>query len=88
MNVIKKYNQFINEGYGYPSLEEVESASHEKICGWYRHLPSPGSKIPDSLSNDEFREESDKQVEIMNLICRKYKDGGGFNPELSKRVGW
>lgn len=74
--------------YGYPSLEEVEAADHESICRWYRHLPSPGSKIPDSLPNDKFKEAIDKQAAVMNLICDKYKEGGGFNSSLSKKIGF
>lgn len=78
----------IENMYGYPTLEEVEEADHEQICRWYRHLPSPGSKIPDSLPNDEFKSIIDKQAEVMNLICSKFKSGGGFNPDLSKKIGW
>ena len=91
MKHLQKFNIFLikeNNSYGYPSLEEVESADHEQICRWYRHLPSPGGKIPDSLSSEEFQAAIDKQVEIMNLICKKYKDGGGFNSTLSKKIGW
>ena len=72
--------------YGYPSLDEVEAADHEQICKWYRHLPSPGDKVPHTLSN--YRELVDEQVTIMNLICDKYKSGGGFNSSLSKKIGW
>jgi len=57
----------------YPTLEEVEEADHEQICRWCRFLPSPGM---------------DNQEEIMNLICKRWKESGGFTPELSKKIGW
>ena len=57
----------------YPTLKEVESASRYTICGWYRFLPSP--------TNDE-------QVKIMNRICERFKELGGFTPEISKSMGW
>ncbi len=98
MKYLKTFNKFniISESvdnintnlYGYPSLEDVKSADYESILKWYRFLPSPGAKIPDSLSNEEFKEISDKQVEVMNLICDRYKEGGGFNSNTSKKIGW
>jgi len=90
MKHLKRFNEILKEGntYGYPSLEEVESADHEQICRWYRFLPSPGSKLSDSLPNEEFSKIIDEQSEIMNLICKKYKEGGGFNSALSKKIGW
>ena len=57
----------------YPTLKEVESAGRFAVCEWYRFLPSP--------MNDE-------QVKIMNRICERYKELGGFTPEISKVMGW
>lgn len=78
----------------YPTMEDVEKANHEQICRWYRFLDSPGSCF-NNLSNDEFREYeeeikkfTDIQVNIMNRISEKFKEGGGFNSELSKKIGW
>lgn len=72
----------------YPTIEEVKKATYYQICNWYRHLKSPGSDLSNSLSNEEFSKRISEQTEVMNLICEKYKDGGGFTPELSKSIGW
>lgn len=85
MSYIKRFNE---EYSSYPTMDEVESASHEQICSWYRHLPSPGKNLSDSLPNDEFKRRIDQEAEVMNAICAKYKEGGGFNPSLSKKIGW
>lgn len=57
----------------YPNLKQVESASQELLCRWYRFLPSP--TVPE-------------QGEILSRIIKRWNDGGGFTAELSKRVGW
>jgi hypothetical protein len=75
----------LNES-SYPTLDQVENADHEQICSWYRHLPSPGDGI--DFDSDNYKEEIEKQVEIMKVICDKYKNGGGFNSTLSKKIGW
>jgi hypothetical protein len=72
----------LNES-SYPTLDQVENADHEQICSWYRHLPSPGDGI--DFDSDNYKEEIEKQVEIMKVICDKYKNGGGFNSTLSKK---
>ena len=59
----------------YPTFKEVESASRYTICGWYRFLPSPDLK-------------TGEQKKIMDRICERYKDLGGFTPEISKQMGW
>lgn len=59
----------------YPTLKEVESANRYTICGWYRFLPSPNS-------------EAKEQVNIMDRICDRFKELGGFTPEISKQMGW
>jgi len=56
----------------YPTMEEVEAADRQTICRWYRFLPSPGLN----------------QKAIMNRICERFKDMGGFNAEISKSLGW
>jgi len=72
----------------YPTTEEVKNANHVQICTWYRHLPSPGSNLSNSMDQDEFSKKITEQGEVMNLICEKFKEGGGFTPEISKMVGW
>jgi len=56
----------------YPTKELIESASHVQLAIWYRFLPSP------------IRAE----VALLNLIMSRFESLGGWNPGLSKRVGW
>lgn len=69
----------------YPTLEEVETASHRQICIWWRFLNSPGMS---RIDFDDFKETLDKEVLIMNKIGEKLKEYGGFTPEISKSIGW
>ncbi len=57
----------------YPTLEQVEVANRTQICRWHRFLNSP---------------ETTEQVEINNFIVKRFKELGGFTPEISKQVGW
>lgn len=57
----------------YPTLEEVEKADREQICRWYRFLPTP---------------KTDRQGELLHTILTRFKELGGFTPEISKRLGW
>lgn len=50
-----------------PSMEEVEKAGREQICRWYRFLPSP-------ITEEEMK--------IMDGIAEKFKEVGGFTPEI------
>ena len=59
----------------YPTLKEVEAADRFTICGWYRFLPSPDVK-------------TDGQIKAMDRIVERFKELGGFTPEISKRLGW
>ncbi len=57
----------------YPTLVQVESANHEQLARWSRHLP---------VCQDEV------QTEVINRIVERLDELGGFTPEISKRVGW
>lgn len=57
----------------YPTVEEVEEASKIQLARWYRFLESPPS---------------DADVEVLNLILERFDKLGGWNPQLSKQVGW
>jgi len=87
-NDIKKFGEQKVNMYGYPTIKEVEDATYNQILTWWRHLPSPGKNIPDSLPNDEFKNAIDRQAEVMNLISDKFKGGEGFTPNSSKSIGW
>ena len=57
----------------YPTLEQINVASHIQVCQWYRFLPSP---------------KTEEQVCIMNKISERLDFYGGWTSEISKKVGW
>lgn len=58
---------------GYPQTdEEVEAADHEQLAHWQRFLPSPAN--PD-------------EVRRLNRLLARFKELGGWNATLSKKVG-
>ena len=59
-----------------PTMKEIETADREQICCWYRFLPTPTN--PDD-------KESFKRL---NRIVERFKEVGGFTPEISKHIGW
>lgn len=70
----------------YPTLEEVESATKHQLGVWYRFLPSPGmNHIGDD--HKSFRENCEKESQIMKRICERFEKMGFFDPELSKEIG-
>jgi hypothetical protein len=73
------------EAVNYPTLEEVESADRHQICGWWRFLKSPGDDALDAPNYSEIR---DNQIKIMAAIGGKFREMGGFTPEISKSWGW
>jgi hypothetical protein len=56
----------------YPSIEQVRRADHEQLGKWYRFLRSPAN---------------DTEQTVMSLIVTRFNKKGGFNPELSKKIG-
>lgn len=69
----------------YPTLEQVEKASHLELCRWYRFLPSPGEF---AIGKDNFREVMEQEAKVMGRVVDRVKDFGGFTPEISKTLGW
>jgi hypothetical protein len=59
----------------YPTLDEVNNASHEQICRLYRFLPTPAF-----YSQESF--------DILTRVCERLKEFGGFTPEISKKIGF
>lgn len=55
----------------YPTLTEVEQASHYQLGVWYRFL----------------RVGETEEEEILQLILKRFGELGGWNPELSKQIG-
>ena len=71
----------------YPTLKEVNAASHYRICFWWRFLPSPGTSAI-GRSEAVFQQILGTEVLVMNRIAERFKELGGFTPEISKSIGW
>lgn len=57
----------------YPSLDEIQSASHYQLAKWARNLPSPRNVDEKAL---------------LDLLLERFRSLGGWDPDLSKKVGW
>lgn len=69
----------------YPTILEVNAASHEQICRWWRFLPPPGKT---AMGTPGFSKSLNAEARVMERIARRLSDLGGFTPELSKKIGW
>ena len=69
----------------YPTLEQVNNASHYEICEWVRFLPSPAMSY---VGLPNFAEKLEEQATIMDRIVARLAELGGFTPEISKQLGW
>ena len=56
----------------FPTMDQVEKASHEQLAWWYRFLPSG---------------DTPEQKKIMDRMAERFEKLGGMTPELSKRIG-
>lgn len=77
MKHIREYNEYKNEYNGEvdkESKEKIDSMSHEEIASLWRH---------GSSDNKIFQGDSGKY-----LKWRLFDYYGGFNPTLSKKIGW
>jgi hypothetical protein len=79
----KSFNESRSESY--PTMEEVEKASHRQICYWNRFLDSPGTR---AIGKDNFEKIMEEEGKIMDRIVQRLKEFGGFTPEISKSLGW
>ena len=73
------------ENMNYPSINEVESAGRVQLATWYRFLQSPGMSAVGKPNFDAVLRE---EKAVMDRICARFKKAGGFNPKISKGVGW
>ncbi len=69
----------------YPTIEEVNAATHYQICKWWRFLGGPGLN---SIGKPNFQEVLEREAAVMNRIGERLKEFGGFTPEISKSLGW
>ena len=68
----------------YPTIEQVKEADRVQLGTWYRFLPSPGW---DHVGCTDFPDSLQREAEVMNLICERFKEMGGWTPGISKEVG-
>lgn len=65
----------------YPTIDQIKSADRLTICRWWRFLPlNWGLKAAD--------DNLEKALELQDALSKRYKEVGGFNTEISKKVGW
>jgi len=69
----------------YPTLEEIQAANRYQLCSWYRRLPNPGSS---AIGTDKFQEVLLRDRVLLDLICERLKEAGGFTRAISKAIGW
>ena len=55
----------------FPTMDQVEKASHEQLGKWYRFLLA----------------ETAEEEKVMDRIAVRFKKLGGMTPEVSKRIG-
>lgn len=60
-----------------PTMDEAQNASKEQLARWYRF---------GAVRHDTEYEKDD--ITVMNFIIGRFFDLGGFDPELSKKIGW
>ena len=69
----------------YPTLAEVEDASHVQLARWHRRLPSPGQL---AIGTAAFADLIVEQSAIIRRIMERLGALGGMTPEISKEIGW
>jgi hypothetical protein len=69
----------------YPTLDQVNAADRAQLCAWWRFLDSPGTE---AIGRDDFETVMQEQKAIMDRIAERFREAGGFSPEISKSIGW
>ena len=69
----------------YPTDEQIESATHQQLCGWWRFLPGPGAA---AIGKPDFETVLNREAAAMERIGARMKEFGGFTPAISKELGW
>lgn len=62
-----------NERPDFPTMEQVEKASHEQLAMWFRFLPTG---------------DTPEQKRIMKRIEQRFKEKGGMTPAVSSKIGY
>lgn len=69
----------------YPSAEQIEAADKNQLGGWIRRLPSPGLW---AVERDDFETVLAAENKAMERILARFRQMGGWSPDVSKAVGW
>ena len=74
-------------------MEEVEQADRMTLARWYRFLDSPGMSYLKGREHEDTNFEDGEKVRvkeaaIQERILERFKEMGGFSPEISKAIGW
>ncbi len=69
----------------YPTMEEVEAMSHFQLAHMYRFQGSAGR---DAIGKPNFEEILQQQLKIQERMLERFEKMGGWNPQLSKQIGW
>jgi hypothetical protein len=67
----------------YPTLPEVDAATHTQLARWYRFLRSPGHSAVGSLA---FADVLIIESDVMRRICHRFEQLGGMTPAISKEI--
>jgi hypothetical protein len=62
----------MDERLDFPTMDQVEKASHEQLAWWYRFLPSG---------------DTPEHKKIMDRMQQRFKKLGGMTPDLSDKIG-
>jgi len=63
----------VNNRPDFPTMEQVEKASHEDLARWHRFLSA--GDLPE-------------QKRVMKRIAERFEKMGGMTDQISKRVGY
>lgn len=69
----------------YPTMKEVEQASRVELGNWSRFLASPGAI---AIERIDFEAVMQREKAILDRILERFQELGGWNVQVSKRVGW
>lgn len=69
----------------YPTMEQVEAMSHYDLARMWRFQGSPGQ---DAVGQPDFQVKLGEQLKIQKRAMERFEEMGGWNPSLSKQVGW
>jgi len=72
----------------YPAAGEVERATHEQLARWHRFLPPPGESAIGLDDRQQFERVMRWEGAILDRIEARFREHGGMNPTISKKIGW